>query len=170
MGPSESTPKKGEDSVSLENLLKSVQKNLNDGNVKYALLDLKSAEGMAPDDWRVAYYYGRCYLSNGDYDKAVTKFKKAHAVQPLPEVSYFLAMSHIKSKQWEDAIETADAALAKDPSDTTTKAALHYIKSGANMELGNLEEAISAAETAVELVPNDKDYQTHLERLKNAKN
>ncbi len=155
--------------MSLENLLKSVQKNLNNGNVKYALLDLKSAEGMAPNDWRVAYYYGRCYLSNGDYEQAIAKFKKAHSVQPLPEVSYFLAMSFIKNKQWQDAIAIADAALERDPEDTTTKAALNYIKSGANMELGNLDEAISAAENAVELSPDDKDYQTHLERLKNAK-
>ena len=41
--------------MSLEPILKSVQKNLNEGNVKLALLDLKSAKGMAPDDWRVAY-------------------------------------------------------------------------------------------------------------------
>ncbi|TFG12377.1 tetratricopeptide repeat protein [Candidatus Thorarchaeota archaeon] len=155
--------------MSLEPILKKVQKNLNEGNVKIALLDLKSAEGMAPDDWRVAYYYGRCYLETGEIDKAIEHFKKAHSVQPLPEISYFLAMSYVKNKSWDDAASVADTALQNDMDDLTTKAALYYIKSGASMEKNKLDDAIAAAEKAVELVPNDEQYKTHLEPLKNAK-
>jgi len=155
--------------LSLEPILKSVQKNLNEGNIKLALLDLKSAKGMAPDDWRIAYYYGRCYLETGEIDKAIDHFKKAHSVQPLPEVSYFLAMSYVKHKSWADAASVAETALENDVDDVTTKAALYYIKSGASMEQNKLDDAIAAAEKAVELVPSDEQYKTHLERLKNAK-
>jgi tetratricopeptide (TPR) repeat protein len=155
--------------LSLEPILKSIQKNLNEGNVKLALLDLKSAKGMAPDDWRVAYYYGRCYLETGKIDKAIEHFKKAHSEQPLPQVSYFLAMSYVKQKSWADTVSVADTALQNDIDDVTTEAALYYIKSGANMEQNKLDDAIAAAEKAVELVPNDEQYKTHLERLKNAK-
>ena len=90
-------------------------------------------------------------------------------MQPLPQVSYFLAMSYVKQKSWADAASVADTALQNEMDDVTTKAALYYIKSGANMEQNKLDDAIAAAEKAVELVPNDEQYMTHLERLKNAK-
>ncbi|MGV9169610.1 MAG: tetratricopeptide repeat protein [Promethearchaeia archaeon] len=155
--------------MSFENLLESVQKNLNEGNVKQALLDLKSAKGMAPDDWRVAYYYGRCYLQTGELDEAIENLKKAHDALPIPTVSYFLANAYVRNKNWSDAAAIAEGALSQDMDNTVTEAALNYIASGANMDQGNLDKAIAAAENAVELVPDDEDYKTHLERLQKAK-
>ncbi|MBD3160353.1 MAG: tetratricopeptide repeat protein [Candidatus Lokiarchaeota archaeon] len=155
--------------MSLQNLLESVQKNIDEGNIKYALLDLKSAKGMAPDDWRVAYYYGRCYLETGELDKAIDNLKKAHDAQPIPTVSYFLANAYVRNKNWPEAATVAEGALAQEVGDTVTEAALNYILSGANMEQGNLDKAIAAAETAAELQPQDDDYKTHLERLRKAK-
>ncbi|MEA2071579.1 MAG: tetratricopeptide repeat protein [Asgard group archaeon] len=151
--------------MSLEPILQSVEKNLKEGNIKYALLDLKTAKGMPPNDFRVFYYYGRCYLEKNDYDKAVTNLKKAYEMNPLGQISYFLAMSYVRNKNWKNAVAIAEDGLEKGPSDTI-KGALYYLKSGAHIELGENEKAISSAEKAVEINPDDTDYQKHLERCK----
>lgn len=151
--------------MSLEPVLESVEKNLNEGNIKYALLDLKTAKGMAPDDFRVYYYYGRCYLETQEYDKAIGNLEKAYDMNPLGQISYFLALAYVRNKDWQNAVEIAEDGLAKDPSDMI-KGALNYLKSGAHIELGEKKKALAAAEKAVEIKPDDEDYKKHLELLK----
>jgi len=46
------------DEAALENILKSVAKNISEDNLRFAELDLKTAKGMAPEDPRVWYYDG----------------------------------------------------------------------------------------------------------------
>jgi len=46
------------DEAALNNVLRSVTKNISEGNLKFAELDLKTAKGMAPEDPRVWYYDG----------------------------------------------------------------------------------------------------------------
>ncbi|MBD3192493.1 MAG: tetratricopeptide repeat protein [Candidatus Heimdallarchaeota archaeon] len=151
--------------MSLEPVLESVEKNLNEGNIKYALLDLKTAKGIAPDDFRVYYYYGRCYLETKEYDDAIGNLEKAYNMNPLAQISYFLALAYVRNKDWQNAVEIAEDGLTKDPSDTI-KGALYYLKSGAHIELGEKKKAIAAAEKAVEVDPDNEDFKKHLELLK----
>jgi tetratricopeptide (TPR) repeat protein len=151
--------------MSLEPVLKSVEKNLKEGNIKYALLDLKTAKGMAPDDFRVYYYYGRCYLENNEYDKAIKNLKKALEINPNGQISYFLSMAYVRNKNWKEAVSVAEEALKKDYSDMI-KGALNYLKSGAHIELGEKDKALAAAQKCVEINPDDEDYKKHLERVK----
>jgi tetratricopeptide (TPR) repeat protein len=152
--------------MSLEPILNSVEKNLKEGKIKYALLDLKTAKGIAPEDFRVSYFYGRCYLEQKEYDKAIESLEKAYEKSPIGQISYFLAMAYVRNKNWKKAVEIANKGIEKDPSDVV-KGALYYLKSGAHIELGEKDEALTAAEKCVEINPNEEDYKKHLERLKN---
>ncbi|MBD3228668.1 MAG: tetratricopeptide repeat protein [Candidatus Lokiarchaeota archaeon] len=151
--------------MSVEPVLKSAWKSFKEGDIKTALLDLKTAKGMAPDDYRVYYYYGRCYLKTKDNDKAVENLNKAFEMNPTGQISYFLGRAHVRKKDWQKVVEVAEKGLEKSTSDQV-KAAINFLKSGAHMELGQKDEAINAAQKAVELSPEDEDFKKHLEYLK----
>lgn len=151
--------------MSVEPVLKSAWNNFKDGDIKTALLDLKTAKGMAPDDYRVYYYYGRCYLKTDENEKAIENLNKAFEMNSTGLISYFLARAYVRTKNWQKAVEITDEGLEKD-STNQIKGALNYLKSGAHMELGQKEEAIKAAEKAVEFSPEDEDFKKHLNYLK----
>jgi len=129
------------------------------------LLDLQTAKGMAPDDFRVHYYYGRCYLETKELPKAIDHLKKAFEQNTSGQIGYYLALAFVRNKEWQNAVITAEKALQNEDS-TFVQAALHYLKSGAHVELGQKEDALASAEKCVELNPEDADYKKHLERLK----
>jgi len=151
--------------MSLEPILDSVVKNLKAGDIDTALLDLKSAKGMAPDDFRVYYYYGRCYLKKKDYEKAIDNLEKAHEMNPMGQTTYYLGMAYVTSDNYSKAVEFIEEGMELDLSDNI-RAGLNYLKSGSHMELGEKEKAIEAAEEAVKLVPDNKEYNKHLNYLK----
>jgi tetratricopeptide (TPR) repeat protein len=151
--------------MSLEPILDSVKKNLNAGEIDTALLDLKSAKGMAPDDFRVYYYYGRCYIKKKNYESAIENLEKAYDMNPIGLVAYYLAMTYVTSDQYQKAVDFIEDALELEMSDNI-RAGINYFKSGSYMELGDKDKAIEAAEKAVELNQESEQYQSHLDYLK----
>ncbi|MHA1379943.1 MAG: tetratricopeptide repeat protein [Candidatus Helarchaeota archaeon] len=153
--------------MSLEPILNSVMKNLKAGKIDLALLDLKSAKGMAPNDPRVYYYYARCYIKSRKYPEAIENLKKSIELSTdgIPMSYYYLGFSYIKNKEWQNGVEIINKGLKQDLPEVAVPA-MYYYKSGALMELGKIKEAIEAAEKAVQLKPDDEDYKSHLDYLK----
>jgi tetratricopeptide (TPR) repeat protein len=151
--------------MSLQPILDSVRKNLKSGDIDTALLDLKSAKNMAPDDFRIYYYYGRCYLKKKQYEDAIKNLEKAYDMNPIEQVSYYLGRAYVVGDKYQEAVEFIEQVLGEDLSKNIA-AALNYYKSGSHMELGEKDKAIEAAEQAVELSPDNEDYQKHLDYLK----
>ncbi|MHA1384477.1 MAG: tetratricopeptide repeat protein [Candidatus Helarchaeota archaeon] len=108
-----------------------------------------------------------CKSLGKKYSEAIENLKKAVELSPddIPMSYYYLGFAYIKNKEWQNAIDIIDQGLQKDLQNIAI-AAMFYYKSGALMELGRIEEAIQAAEKAVELKPDDADYKKHLEYLK----
>ncbi|MHA1409998.1 MAG: tetratricopeptide repeat protein [Candidatus Odinarchaeia archaeon] len=151
--------------MSAENLFKSVLKNLNAGNIKYALLDLQSLKGMLPNDPRVYYYYGVCYQRGNEHEKAVENFNKSLQLtsDPDPKLYMFLGSSLLQLKDYSKAIENFNLALGKG----IAEPAIFYSLAIAYAQIGEKEKAIEAAEKGVRMKPGDADYKKLLEDVKN---
>ncbi|MHA1230062.1 MAG: tetratricopeptide repeat protein [Candidatus Helarchaeota archaeon] len=142
----------------IENIFKSVLKNLNSGNIKYALYDLQTLKGMY-------YYYGVCYQRQDEHIKAIENFNKTLelASNPDPKLYMFLGSSYLQTKNYEKAIENFKLAIEKG----LEEAAIYYNLAVAYAQSGQKEKAVEAAEKGLELNPSDPDYKKLVEDLKN---
>ncbi|TFF89239.1 MAG: DUF3808 domain-containing protein [Promethearchaeota archaeon] len=151
--------------MSLDPLLEDAKKSFNEGNIETALGDLDSAEKINSTDFRIYFYYGRCYIRKNEFEKAVEKLEKAYKMNPIGHVSFYLAKAYVLNDQFSKTVEFINSAFKLGISNKI-RAGLNYFKAGALLELGKKEKSIKAAEKAAELMPENAEYQRILEYLR----
>ena len=130
--------------------------------------EFREAIGLAPDDSRAHYYYGRWLRSVGRANEAVVELQRAAALNPLdslaqqelaraltdqrgtPERFMALSLAAFQSKQFRECITFAQEALKLRPDYAE---AYNNVAAG-HIALGEWDEAITAAQRAVQLNPN----------------
>ena len=152
--------------MSLEPTLDNIKKRFEEGNIDSALLDLQSAEEIKSRDFRIFFYYGRCYIKKEEFKKAVNYLEKAFNLNPIGYIAFYLAKAYLLNDQFSKAVEYIDDALQLHISERV-QAGLNYFKAGGLLELGNKEESLKAAQKAVDLKPENQEYQKVLHQLQN---
>ena len=152
--------------MSLEPTLDNIKKRFEEGNIDSALLDLQSAEEIKSRDFRIFFYYGRCYIKKEDFKKAVNNLEKAFNLNPIGQIAFYLAKAYLLNEQFSKAVEYIDDVLQLEISERV-RAGLNYFKAGGLLELGDKEESLKAAQEAVDLNPENQEYQKVLHQLQN---
>jgi tetratricopeptide (TPR) repeat protein len=87
---------------------------------------------------------GATAYRNGDYDNAVSFFKKAHALEPVPNLLYNIAKSYEKQEKYKEAVAYYQKFVVAPEVDTKARqAALQRIES--LREIADLKEGDDAA-------------------------
>lgn len=147
-------------------------------------LAIQAAAGQTADQHQEAGVTALKALQN---DAAITEFKKVIQMDPTNAPGYFgLGVAYIQSQRYAEAIEPLKKALDLDPSLTTvhrplgfallrggyaSEAIPHLEKGGekeglgiAQLEVGDLRNAVQNLESALTATPNDPDLMYYLAR------
>ena len=155
------------DEAALNNVLRSVTKNISEGNLRFAELDLKTAKGMAPEDPRVWYYDGVVKARSDRYTEALESLDKAVdlGMTDDADVYFYKGYCYYKMKDQSSAIENLERALELDSS----KELAYYYAAIAYGQSGNMDKAEEYVNILLELNPEDKDYQKLKDQIQQAK-
>ncbi|MEO0199241.1 MAG: tetratricopeptide repeat protein [candidate division WOR-3 bacterium] len=94
---------------------------------------------------------GDLYFDAGDYEKAITEYKEAIALDPFDPILFNnLALCYFHTDDYDSAIETLRSALQLDPENPE----IHDNLAMALYEKGNVNEAIQELQKAIELDAN----------------
>lgn len=125
---------------------------LAEGDVETALIHLEEAEFRAPGDARVAWVWGEAWLADGQYDQAISAFRRVLSTFPRHRASLMdLGRSLYLNGEYEDAILVLDDLLRIDPEHR----AAWYHRMLSLRALGNEEDA-SMAGAMVEFLQVDE--------------
>lgn len=153
--------------MSLEPVLEHVKKNFQEGDIDKALGDLKIAKEITSRDFRIFFYYGRCFIKKGDFGNAIENLEEAYKLNSVGHVTFYLAKAYLLNGNYLKALNLIESTIKLGISDRL-RAGLNYFEAGAYRELGKRDESIKAAEKAVKFAPNNEEYQSTLNNLKKA--
>ena len=123
-------------------------------NPNLALARLTEAASLyeGADSFGLAYAFGQCYAALGRFDEAAAALARASEIAPAEHRAYALhewAYVLMEADRWEEAAELVGDVLG-DP-DYPQRAEAFADLAECRFKLGSLEEADSAARTALEL-------------------
>ena len=155
------------DEAALENILKSVAKNISEDNLRFAELDLKTAKGMAPEDPRVWYYDGVVKARSDRYTEALESLDKAVDLGMTDDADVYFHKGYClwKLKNPDGAVENLEKALELDPS----KEMAYYLAVLVYGQKGNLDKAEEYTNILLELNPEKKDYRILKDQIQQMK-
>jgi len=151
--------------MSLEPTLDNIKRSFEEGNIDIALLNLQSGEEIKSRDFRIFFYYGRCYIKKEKFNKAVNYLEKAFDLNPIGYIAFYLAKAYLLNNDISKAVDFIDDVLQIHISERV-RAGLNYFRAGGLLELGNKEESLKAAQKAVDLRAENQEYQKVLQYLK----
>lgn len=151
----------------LEGILRSVEKNLSEGNFKFAELDLRTAKGMAPDDPRVWYCDGVVKARTARFEEALESLDKSIELgfEDNAWAHFYKGYSHYKLKDLDSAVESLEKALELG---STLELAYYYASIVYGMQ-GNFDKALEYVNICLEFNPEDEDYKKLLRMIQEAR-
>ncbi len=139
-----------------ERILEQAREKLEAGQLNQALGLLRKGLANSPDDAALNLAYGRALIANGEPSLAVWSLTKAGRDPALAtESSLLLARAQIAASGFEEAVETLQALLAREPDNLD---ALRLVVE-ARLEARQPEQALETVEHALDLVPDDLGLQ-----------
>lgn len=105
---------------------------------------------------------GNRNFSEGDYDKALERYREALEEDPdSPAIRFNLGDAHFKKEELEDATDSFSQALQSE--DPEIKSRAQYNLGNSLYRQGKLQESLSAYREALKLAPGDRDAKHNLE-------
>lgn len=141
------------------------------GKLDEAILHLKQALAIKESHPEAVSYLGICYLNQGEFLLAAESLQKAHEIVPESPLylSLYAAAIGKDSKRQKEAEEKFEKAIQLNPGFAKTYFSFAIFL----YEAGRLEEALSQAQTCLQVDPNFSParnlYQAILRKLKNKK-
>lgn len=107
---------------------------------------------------------GWTYFEKKDFDKSLSFFKAANAVNPSAKSYQLMAVTYVQEKAYQKALEASDAALKKNPAAETASAILN-IRAMANLMLGNQDQAKNDYLAAINKDPGNTMAKNNYDKL-----
>uniref|UniRef100_B0T5A3 Tetratricopeptide TPR_2 repeat protein n=1 Tax=Caulobacter sp. (strain K31) TaxID=366602 RepID=B0T5A3_CAUSK len=123
-----------------------------------ALTQLEVAARLRPSDGETLRFLGEAQIRAGQTDVAVETLDKSMRIAPSAGAAYWLAEGFIQTKQFERAVEAANAATTMDSSNPHVWLLLAI----AAAKHDDREKALKAARRAVDLDPDHPAFAAHL--------
>lgn len=92
-------------------------KYLMDSQFGEAFAEFKEALRDNPEDTDLNYYVGICKYATGEFEEAVSFFKKAISAEPDPEIYYYIGASHYSLGRFSEALDYLKKAVEINPND-----------------------------------------------------
>ncbi|NLD35582.1 MAG: tetratricopeptide repeat protein, partial [Desulfatiglans sp.] len=97
---------------------------------------------------------GWTYFEKKDFDKSLSFFKAANAVNPSAKSYQLMAVTYFQSKAYQKALEACDAGIKRHPTAEVASAMLN-IRAMSNLMLGNQDKAKNDYLTAINKDPDN---------------
>jgi tetratricopeptide (TPR) repeat protein len=128
---------------------------LNDANRASLLFDeMEIGLGDSP---KLHLYFGHAYLTTGNYERAITEFKRALAKDPkIKEAHYLLGLAYLsrdEDKGWDENAAEDRAEIENNPDDFSP----HFDLGNIALHLHRTEEAERELKRASEIEPGNPD-------------
>ncbi|NLD35322.1 MAG: hypothetical protein GX654_00455 [Desulfatiglans sp.] len=107
---------------------------------------------------------GWTYFEKKDFDKSLSFFKAANAVNPSPKSYQLMAVTYFQEKAYQKALEACDAGLKRNPAAEVASAILN-IRAMTNMMLGNQDQAKNDYLAAIKKDPDNKIAKSNFDKL-----
>jgi len=98
---------------------------------------------------------GWTYFEKKDFDKSLSFFKAANAVNPSPKSYQLMAVTYFQEKAYQKALEACDAGIKRHPTAEVASAMLN-IRAMSNLMLGNHDQAKNDYLAAIKIDPQNK--------------
>ena len=146
--------------------MKSAVRNIREGRLDLAELDLKSAKGMAPNHPLVWYYDGVVQFRMHNFEAAASSMKKSIELGvPGPEDAYYyMGFSYMRLKRYDEAIDSLEKAISIRPDIPV----FYYVLSACYADKGEKRKAVETIDKAIALDPENeafKELKQDIERL-----
>jgi tetratricopeptide (TPR) repeat protein len=106
---------------------------------------------------------GWTYFEKKDYDKSLSFFKAANAVNPSSKSYQLMAVTYFQEKAYQKALDACDAGLKRNPTAEVASAILN-IRAMANLMLGNQDQAKNDYLSAIK-DPDNKIAKSNYDKL-----
>jgi Flp pilus assembly protein TadD len=139
----------------LEGHLENARELVAAGNEEEAVLELRSALQLAPENVEANNALAEIELRNGRYEVAITHIDKAYRIAPDDPRSA-LNLARVLVLQIDDlerAKELVDQSVAQDPGNS----AAFIVRSNLELARGRVRRALDAADRAESIAPDDPD-------------
>ena len=149
--------------MAFQQIVKSIQKNIERGDLKSAQYDMKTAKGMEPNNPLVWHLDGILQARLENFEAAIESFEKSRSLgaEDNFENNFYTGYAYMRLKKYEEALPYLDKAIEFNDS----VALVHFTKAWCLAHLNRTEEAITAVKKSLELDPNDKDAKQLLDAL-----
>lgn len=118
---------------------------------------------LAPEDLAANYNLGAIAVEQKNYDEAEKYFTQTLALEPNHVLAaYGLGQMYFTQKEFDKVVDTVDPLLKSNPEN----ASLHSLKAKSLEKLGKIMEAKTEYSTVLKYIPDDKDTNEALKRLK----
>jgi tetratricopeptide (TPR) repeat protein len=107
---------------------------------------------------------GWTYFEKKDFDKSLSFFKTANAVNPSAKSYQLMAVTYFQNKSYQKALEACDAGLKRNPAAEMASAILN-IRAMTNMMLGNQDQAKNDYLAAIKKDPGNKMAKSNYDKL-----
>ena len=149
--------------MAFKQIIESAMKNIQQGNLKSAQYDMKTAKGMEPNNPLVWHVDGILQARLDNFKEAISSFKKSFELGAKEnfENCFYLGYSYMRLEKYEDALPFLEKAIKFNDSVSLA----YFSKAWCLAHLDKREEAIAAVKKCLELDPNDVDAKKLLAAL-----
>lgn len=98
---------------SFEDAVRLGQEDLSKGDYENAAYHLKRASKLSPEDYTILINLGMAYFEMEEYSSAANSFEKAVLINPSEEALEALAVTRLKQKLYDDAINVYTKAITE---------------------------------------------------------
>ena len=141
--------------MAFRQIIESAMKNIQQGNLKSAQYDLKTAKGMEPKNPLVWHVDGILQARLNNFEAAVNSFNKSFELGAKEnfENCFYLGYSLMQLEKYDNALPYLEKAIGFNDSVSLA----YFSKAWCLAHLNKKEEAIAAVKKSLELNPNDVD-------------
>jgi len=147
-------------------LIKSGEKQLDEGNKAEARISFERIVQLDPDNWDAHGYLAEMFLSSQDWQRSYEHLARMEEIDPESAVgNYLLAKYWFHQKEFKKANVYAERVKLLRPG----HAELRNLLGNTYLGLGETDKALREFEAAVQLAPDRSDFRNDLLKLKNLK-
>ncbi|MCD6483929.1 MAG: tetratricopeptide repeat protein [Candidatus Odinarchaeota archaeon] len=149
--------------MAFKQIIESAMKNIQQGNLKSAQYDMKTAKGMEPNNPLVWHVDGILQARLNNFEAAISSFNKSFQLGAKEnfENCFYLGYAYMRLEKYEEALPYLEKAIGFNDSVSLA----YFSKAWCLAHLKRTDEAIVAAKKCLELNPNDNDAKQLLSAL-----
>ena len=149
--------------MAFRQVIESAMKNIQQGNLKSAQYDMKTAKGMEPNKPLVWHVDGILQVRLNNFEDAISSLNKSFELGAKEnfENTFYSGYSYMRLEKYEEALPYLEKAIGFNNSVSLT----YFSKAWCLAHLNKTEEAIVAVKKCLELDPNDVDAKKLLNAL-----